>query len=322
MTYDCFTFFNELDLLEIRLNVLKDVVDRFVLVEARQTFSGRSKPLWYDENKSRFAAFADRIVHLVVEEFPAESDAWTRESIQRNFIAEGLKDCRADDVILISDLDEIPDPRVFPLVPAAGEICMLEQGMYYYFLNYRDRSDPIWDKGTKVLDYATFCRGLDTVEVAYSTFLPEAVNRGTTATKIRLCRPHRCIRHGGWHFSFLGGVDAIVRKLESFSHQEYNTAACRDRRHILDCLAKGRDLFGRPGKLYVPEPFERGRFPDYVIDARERYADLVFTVAGAQWLSVWLNEVRLACRSIARVASLPLRAVRKVGRLIGEGRRR
>jgi len=71
MIYDCFTFFNELDLLEIRLNVLKDVVDRFVLVEATQTFTGRPKPLYYKENAARFAAFADRIIHVVVDDFSA-----------------------------------------------------------------------------------------------------------------------------------------------------------------------------------------------------------------------------------------------------------
>ena len=320
MTYDCFTFFNELDLLEIRLNVLKDVVDRFVLVEARETHAGKSKPLWFEENKARYAAFADRIVHLVVESFPEDADSWVRENLQRNFIAEGLKGCRDDDVILISDLDEIPNPRVFPVALQPGEICLLEQNMYYYFLNYRDRDDPVWKSGTKVMTYRTFCHGLDSLDVPYSVYLPEHVNRGTTATKIRLCKANRSIPSGGWHFSFLGGVDAIVRKIESFSHQEYNTADYLDRRRILSCLEKGRDIFGRR-KVFTPEPFKSGRFPDYVVNRRERFAALVFEPEGATWLHVCVNEVLLVCRPLVAAWSLVKRALRKVRRMAaGRGR--
>ena len=300
MIYDCFTFFNELDLLEIRLNVLKDVVDKFVLVEARETHAGSPKPLWFAENRSRYAAFADRIVHLVVESFPEDADSWVRENLQRNFIAEGLKDCCDDDVVLISDLDEIPDPHVFPVVLQPGEICLLEQNMYYYFLNYRDRGDPVWKSGTKVMTYRTFCHGLDSLDVSYSVYLPESVNRGTTATKIRLCGPCRHIRNGGWHFSFLGGLDAIIRKLQSFSHQEYNTEFFLDRRRLQSCLKRGRDIFGRPGKIFVPEPFERGRFPDYVFDSREKYDHLILTVRGWARLYVWANEL-CCCRPVMAV---------------------
>lgn len=318
MIYDCFTFFNELDLLEIRLNVLKDVVDKFVLVEARQTHSGAPKPLWYDENKARFAAFKDRIVHLVVESFPADADSWGRENIQRNFIAEGLKECQDDDVILISDLDEIPNPRVFPVELAPGEICLLEQGMYYYFLNYRDRGEPIWQIGTKVMSYRTFCHGLDAVDIPYSIYLQESLNRGTTATKIRLYRSCRHIPNGGWHFSYLGGVDAIVRKLRSFSHQEYDTERYLDRRHLMNCILKGRDLFDRPGKVYIPEPFERGRFPDYVVDKRSRYADLILTVNGIGRLYVWINRIYLGYRSLRAVGGALKRTLIAAWRKLSE----
>ena len=317
MTYDCFTFFNELDLLEIRLNVLKDVVDRFVLVEARQTHSGKDKPLYFAENRGRFAAFEDRIIHLVVESFPEGGDSWVRENLQRNFIAEGLKDCRDDDLILISDLDEIPDPRIFPIRLEPDEICLLEQNMYYYFLNYRDRGDPVWMSGTKALAYRTFRHGLDSVDVPYSTYLPESVNRGTTANKIRMYRSCRHISNGGWHFSFLGGVDAIVRKLQSFSHQEYNTEEFLDRSRLLDCLERGRDIFGRPGKIYVPEPFTRGRFPDYLVDSRKKYEHLVLTVRGVKRWRVWANEVCLFCRSLKLRQTVVGRALRKARKLVG-----
>src|SRR5689334_5945992 len=116
MIYDCFIFFNELELLDIRLNILNEVVDKFVLVEATQTHQYKPKPLYYSDNKERFKAFHDKIIHLIVDELPPNPtngprNSWDMERFQRNCIARGLNDCKPDDVIIISDLDEIPDPK-------------------------------------------------------------------------------------------------------------------------------------------------------------------------------------------------------------------
>lgn len=70
MVYDCFQFFNELDILKIRLNVMNDVVDKFVISEATETFSGLKKPLYYEENKEMFKEFEDKIIHVVVDDTP------------------------------------------------------------------------------------------------------------------------------------------------------------------------------------------------------------------------------------------------------------
>ena len=139
MIYDCFSFFNELDLLEIRLNVLKDVVDKFVLVEAGETHSGKTKPLYFKENESRFAAFRDRIIYVCIERFPDVCTTdWARENYQRNAIADGLKGAKDDDVVLVSDLDEIPRPE--KIVEFAGRpgVKVFDQTYYAFYLNYRN----------------------------------------------------------------------------------------------------------------------------------------------------------------------------------------
>ena len=113
--YDGFTFFNELDLLEIRLNVLNDVVDYFILVEGSKTFKGEDKPFIFDENKARFAPFLHKIIHIKVVDYPevdlTQDDnitlAWAYENFQRNAIDRGLTDAAQDDVIIISDVDEM-----------------------------------------------------------------------------------------------------------------------------------------------------------------------------------------------------------------------
>src|ERR1022692_3538362 len=84
MIYDCFTFFDELELLELRLHELGDVVDKFVWVEATKTHSNKSKPLHYQENRVLFQAFHDQIIHVVVDDMPDSNDSWVLENFQRN----------------------------------------------------------------------------------------------------------------------------------------------------------------------------------------------------------------------------------------------
>ena len=79
MIYDCFTFFNELDLLEIRLKILNDYVDKFVLVEAAKTHSGLPKPLYFNENKQRFLPYQDKIVHISLDNMPESQNSWVLE---------------------------------------------------------------------------------------------------------------------------------------------------------------------------------------------------------------------------------------------------
>src|SRR4051812_5983866 len=100
MIYDCFTFFNELDLLEIRLNELDPVVDKFVLVEATKTHQGKEKPLYFTMNKSRYEKFLPKIIHVVVDTYPdyEGQSAWLLEHHQRNMIMKGLEGCSPADV--------------------------------------------------------------------------------------------------------------------------------------------------------------------------------------------------------------------------------
>ena len=147
MTYDCFTFFNELDLLEIRLNVLKDVVDRFVICEAPWTHTGMPKTLIFEANKPRFAEFLDRIVYIVANDpppmpadFTKRQCAWVRENHQRNELARGLANAHADDTILISDLDEIPDPDMVRKVKGLDGVTRFGMRFYNFYLNFRNYS--------------------------------------------------------------------------------------------------------------------------------------------------------------------------------------
>ena len=107
MVYDCFNFFNEFDLLEIRLNELDEVVDYFVLCEANLTLLGNPKPMYYEENKERFKKFKDKIIYLPMK-VNKGSYIRTGKGSQKSFVKNGITNCNDDDIIIYSDIDEIP----------------------------------------------------------------------------------------------------------------------------------------------------------------------------------------------------------------------
>ena len=106
MIYDCFQFFNELDILKIRLEVMNPIVDKFVISEATETFSGLKKPLYYEENKELFSEFQDKIIHVVVEDTP-EGDTHYRDTFQKNAVTRGLKDCKDDDIVIFEHIGDV-----------------------------------------------------------------------------------------------------------------------------------------------------------------------------------------------------------------------
>ena len=141
--FDCFPFFNELDILEIRLAELDPLVDHFVIVEATRTHTGKPKPLYFADNRKRYDRYADKIIHVVVDDLPSgPSDHWGREIFQRQAIVRGLGDARPDDRIISSDCDEIPKPdvlrRALALPGLSHRIVVFWCENYFYRLNLRN----------------------------------------------------------------------------------------------------------------------------------------------------------------------------------------
>ncbi len=282
MIYDCFSFFNELDLLEIRLNILKDVVDKFVLVEAGETHTGKPKPYFYKESETRFAAFKDRIIYVRIEKFPPGHDAWWNENYQRNKILDGLKYAASNDIVLISDLDEIPRPEIVANVAKRGGVWRFNHVSYGFYLNFIDlRCRNMC--GTKLLTYHDLTTGFDGISTNYNEFLPEDLNAGTTVTKIRrrsfpTCKGgERLIKNAGWHFTCLGGAKAILAKMRAVApHHDFNpddTLLSIER--VESLLAKGQGPALKMNCFGVPLD---NSFPRYIVDNQEKYAHLIFKI--------------------------------------------
>jgi hypothetical protein len=215
---DAFLFSNDLDMLELRLEILDAVVDRFVLVESTVTFSGQPKPLHFAEHRGRFDAWSDRITHVVVDDTPDSGhDRWARERHQRDQLQRGLPVGRGDDVVLISDVDEIPDPDKV----AERRLGRYEQLDLQCHLNCVQDEEP---------HYGTAAR----------LWFEVAALGAQRARERRFSLP--VVTHGGWHFSSVLPPEQIHEKLAAFSHAEYDTpehhaAIDRRRRELTDLFA-------------------------------------------------------------------------------------
>lgn len=269
MIYDCFSFFNELDILELRLETLDEIVDNFVLVEATKTHSNNDKPLYYNDNKERFQKWNDKIIHIIVDDYPEFKTSWTYENYQRNCIMEGLKNCQDDDVIIISDVDEIPRPEAILKYKDTPGIKRLEMKMYYFYLNYVNYTNPKWSY-SKMLHYRDFSKK---ISINNSIYCIEELNRETTPTKIRVANIGEVVPNAGWHFSYLGDLDNIIYKITSFSHQEKNTDDILNRDKIISDIKQGRDIYGRNDRYMSTEINKT--FPSCIYNNSETYSKFI-----------------------------------------------
>ena len=220
-----------LDILYLRLEELYDTVDHFVLVEATHTFSGKEKPLYYEMEKERFKKYRDKIVHVVVRDMPNTTNPWNNEIYQRESIALGVSrlKLRDDDLIIISDCDEIPDCDTLRKVKrmVLRDVCALRMDMYYY--NFETKYKDYW---------------------YYSRVVPYKIYKKMTPQKIRTVNCS-IIPNGGWHLSFFGNIELIKTKINAFSHQNFNNDHFKNDTHIDKCIRSNLDLFDRHNETFT-----------------------------------------------------------------------
>jgi hypothetical protein len=280
--YDIFSFFNELDLLEIRLNILDPYVDYFVIVEATQTFSGHPKPLYYQENRERFKKWEKKIIHQIVDDTPKDEeelrkrlkekkditnldrqiigDALTSKHVGREavhwlkefYIKESAKKALIhlsdNDICYISDLDEIWNPDLV-IDYTKDDIFKPIQTSYVYYLNNRSNEDWRGWSGTVVTKYKNI--------------------RNACLNHLRVYRIMKSkyvfLKKGGWHFSFQGGFEGARKKIEESKHFWYNPEDTLP--NLAGRVKNNQDFRGRDIRLWVDE---RG-LPQYLLDNKEKY---------------------------------------------------
>lgn len=249
---DTFIFYNELTLLEYRLNLLNDVVDYFVIVEATRTHKGEEKPLFFSFNKNKFEKFASKIIHVIVDDLVSDiyidkniinlnkvdNIYWKNEYHQRNCISNGILklSLKPNDYIIISDCDEIPDPNTLKIIKFENHIfdyVNLNQSLYYYNLNckqyYKDKekndSTSIWSL-SKIVSYECYVKYNCSPNLFRKTYLN-----------------YNFIMRGGWHLSYFGNASFIKNKINQFTHQELNTEQNNNINHIEQSIKNHKSFF-------------------------------------------------------------------------------
>ncbi len=258
MIFDCFTFFNEFDILDVRLHEMASVVDRFVIVEATRTFQGAPKPLHFEANKARYSAFADKIIHVVVDmpespetKFPSTSVAWRREYYQREQIARGIVSAGKDDLIIVGDVDEIISAGKLREALARRrkhDLTIFTMPVFNAYYNRRVK-EQVWLLGPRMVEAGDF----KSAQVVRNTRLLASKRlKGSPigALHTRVWNFFNCgmgnrileIKDAGWHFSSMGNWDKFREKINAFSHEEVkDTAEFNSEAAFLERIRKGTD---------------------------------------------------------------------------------
>lgn len=227
--FDCFPFLHEFEMLNVRMHELNDIVDYFVLVESIETQRGNVKPLYFEENKHLFKPYLHKIIHVALRDRQPQKIGWGREHFQRNSIMKGLKGkCRKHDIVLISDVDEIPTCKALleakELLRKGSYAVRFQQEMFYYKLNMQTPSGKTHG-------------GIDWIGTVATTY--QALKKKTNPQSFRDQRETSrwpLLQKGGWHFSSAGPNDFIRQKLFSVIEGSDNVPTDDALQHIFDSM--------------------------------------------------------------------------------------
>jgi beta-1,4-mannosyl-glycoprotein beta-1,4-N-acetylglucosaminyltransferase len=292
--FDCFMYFDEEIVLDLRLNTLNDYVDYFVIVESTFTHKGDSRKLKF--NQEKFSKFKDKIIYLIYDQIPAEikiinnndnenEKSWKyifnaiyRENGQRNFITEGLKTADNDDLILISDVDEIPDLKNADFIKIKEKFIFFNQHMFYYKFNLKLPNynwvgtksckkkylkSPQWLRNIKDRKYPFYRFDIFFSKNKYSNI--------------------KFINEGGWHFTNIKSAEEIRHKLKSYlHHREFDVKPMSvgeinklilSQQAIYDLnLDKKVQKIGHGSKL---EKYDLKNLPSYINNNLEKFKDWI-----------------------------------------------
>ena len=253
MIIDLITFNGEYDMLELRLQLLDKYVDRFIIAEAPTTFTSKPKPLYFMNCKDRYAPWFDKITYFPINENYTDDEIrqatnspntqgaahWTREFLQKESLKKALKGLKDEDIVVLGDVDEI-----WELPKEIKEPLKLKIKVYAYYVDFRS-NEQFWGP----------------VVATYKMIKDECLNHLRTGAK-------KTEKEYGWHFTSLGGIDELRRKLnDSYTDESYNT-------DDVQANLAGRfgvsDYIGRDFKFKV----DASELPKYLIDNKEKYAQL------------------------------------------------
>ena len=252
--YDCFQYFNEDHMVDLRINILNKDVDYFVISESTKTNQGDDKKLNFKiEN---FKKYKNKIIYKVAD-FKEEKKKINHkggeshvEQHQRNNILSGLNKANDNDLIILSDSDEIPDLKKINQIKSKTKFTAFSQSMFMYKLNLKNMNESGWI-GSKVCLRKNLPQPQKLRDLKFKKY-----------PFWRIDKKNLQIIEGGWHFSFLQSPEDIAKKIQSYSHGEFNIKENIDINKINQKINENLDIFNRGYELKKISIDES--FPEYI----------------------------------------------------------
>ena len=259
--FDCFQYFNESHIADLRFHILDKYVDFFVIVESTVNHQGKAKELSFDIRN--YSKFKDKIIYIVVDDtpesikIPHEGGESLVEQHQRNSILRGLKNCDDNDLVILSDVDEIPDLDKLNLFNKKN-YAVFSQRMFMYKINLLNLDEKNWH-GSKICLKKNF---------KSPQWLRNLKFKKYPFWRLDKLRNIQIINDGGWHFAYLQSPQDISKKIQSFAHGEYNKEHIVNEDKIKLKLEKGEDILERGYRIKKIDI--DNTFPQYIVDNKNK----------------------------------------------------
>lgn len=280
MIVDCFPFFKELDVLEVRLNALNPYVDKFVLLESEETFTGIDKPLFFFENYKRFEKFKSKIEYLKVPKIPLNLDPykgqvnWNREYYQKNYMINRINELDDNDILILSDCDEIPD---------LSKVNLNEIDQPKVFLNnyFTFRFNLMAFNNERTIERIEGSPQVDNTPNSPwkwfgSTVLKKKYIKNQNFwgySNLREVRQKLPQINGGWHFSTCMSSRDIVSKIAAYSHAcEYTQI--NNEEIINKYISENKDFCNYNLRDIKLIEITAEYLPQYLVENKEKYNHL------------------------------------------------
>jgi|ETN02SMinimDraft_4_1059925.scaffolds.fasta_scaffold29306_3 beta-1,4-mannosyl-glycoprotein beta-1,4-N-acetylglucosaminyltransferase len=266
--YDCFSYWDEDLLLNLRFNLLNKIVDYYVVVESTKTWQNNKKELRFDIEK--FHEFKDKIIYVPVKDMPSGDNPYVRENFQRNCILRGLANTKDEDYIIISDADEIPNPDKIKNFLPNMKYAVFKQKHFYYKLNMISSQNPFW-YGSRIC-VKKFLK--------LPQWLRDLKFKKRPFWRIDKYHLNNIIDEGGWHFCNLKTPEKLLYKYQNLceTNDPYTFKESIDKKYlnlkeIEKRIRSGADIIGRDDK-YNKVKLD-STFPSYILENKHLFQDWI-----------------------------------------------
>ena len=262
--YDCFQYFDEDHIVDLRLNILNKYVDYFVICESTRTHQGQKKKINFDIKK--FSKFQNKIKFIIADydktiDFSNHQGGESPiEQHQRNSLIKGIKDAKDSDFIILSDSDEIPDLSKIDQIEKNKKYIAFSQKMFMYKLNLQNINESNWI-GSRIAKKKNIFSMQDLRNLKFKKY-----------PFWRFDKKNLQIINGGWHFSFLQSPAKILKKIKAFSHGEFNKENLNEK-NIQNKILRNEDIFNRGFELKKIKIDES--YPDYILKNKDKFSQWI-----------------------------------------------